>query len=688
MIQKTVGRVFSLSFLFFLLTLNFAGCGGDATTINGSVTSGGEGIGSATVSLYRTGTGQGPQLILQAQTDANGFFVMSFNPPTDNDAVLYLTAGEGSTDNALSAQVLSNANILFATVLGNSELPNQVVINERTTVATAFAMAQFFGPQGIDGTSPGLQNAAKILRNLVNLETGEVGNLLATTPNGPSTSTMPTFNSLANLLARCAQSASNCPSLFDLATTPQGEVPSNTFEAAINIAHYPWQNVSDLLSLSQQNSSYQPALAPEVTLDAWTLVLVYEGNGQQFDGPGNIAFDAEGNAWINNNYTYKSGALDPNGEVCGDDHVFKLSPTGENLGGSPFQGGGLYGSGFGIGIDIQGDIWVSNFGFQGSNCSNNIDELAQTVSKFSPGGVALSPDSQGNATGQDHGGFPGAGNTLLRPQGIVSDQDGNIWIANCANASVTQFPGGDPDAAFSIAPQDEMAMPLMETPFDMAIDVEGHGWVTSNGNSSVFSFDVAGNLMFSLTGSEATDAGIAFPMGIASDRLGNLWVANAGVMAPPCTGAETSLLDNVDLTNQAGFSNDNASVTRIAPDGSTLGPLKGGGLAWPWGIAVDGNDNVWVANFNGKRLSHLCGSRPETCPPGLQTGDPISPDGGYSSDALVRNTGVQIDPSGNVWLTNNWDIIPALTNPGGRSVVVYIGLATPVKTPLIGPPRI
>lgn len=59
-----------------------------------------------------------------------------------------------------------------------------------------------------------------------------------------------------------------------------------------------------------------------------------------------------------------------------------------------------------------------------------------------------------------------------------------------------------------------------------------------------------------------------------------------------------------------------------------------------------------------------------------------------SSDALVRNTGVQIDPSGNVWLTNNWiqDAFFFQTNPGGHELVVFIGLAAPVNTPLIGPP--
>ncbi|MCP4709543.1 MAG: hypothetical protein GY869_13030 [Planctomycetes bacterium] len=94
-----------------------------------------------------------------------------------------------------------------------------------------------------------------------------------------------------------------------------------------------------------------------------------------------------------------------------------------------------------------------------------------------------------------------------------------------------------------------------------------------------------------------------------------------------------------------------------------------------------------MANFNGRRLSHLCGANPSNCPPGFDTGDPISPDDGYTFDGLVRVTGVQIDPSGNVWLVNNWEIDPLPTNPGGHQLVVFIGLAAPVKTPLIGPPE-
>jgi hypothetical protein len=116
----------------------------------------------------------------------------------------------------------------------------------------------------------------------------------------------------------------------------------------------------------------------------------------------------------------------------------------------------------------------------------------------------------------------------------------------------------------------------------------------------------------------------------------------------------------------------------------------------PWGIAIDGNDNVWVANATGRSVTHLCGARPENCPPGTKTGDPISPPGGYIGGLQII-TDVAIDPAGNVWVANNWDRpdegfkkVPApaqSTRFGGNGTVVFFGLAKPVRTPLIGPPR-
>ena len=89
------------------------------------------------------------------------------------------------------------------------------------------------------------------------------------------------------------------------------------------------------------------------------------------------------------------------------------------------------------------------------------------------------------------------------------------------------------------------------------------------------------------------------------------------------------------------------------------------------------------------RVSHFCGADTSKCPPTKrEVGKAISPDDtGYTSDALDRNTAVAIDPSGNVWLADNWKKAPVLNNPGGNAIVVLVGAAAPVKTPLIGPPQ-
>jgi hypothetical protein len=49
----------------------------------------------------------------------------------------------------------------------------------------------------------------------------------------------------------------------------------------------------------------------------------------------------------------------------------------------------------------------------------------------------------------------------------------------------------------------------------------------------------------------------------------------------------------------------------------------------------------------------LCGVRTENCPPGMKTGDQISPPGGYVGGGLQMQTDLAIDPAGKM---NNQDI--------------------------------
>lgn len=125
--------------------------------------------------------------------------------------------------------------------------------------------------------------------------------------------------------------------------------------------------------------------------------------------------------------------------------------------------------------------------------------------------------------------------------------------------------------------------------------------------------------------------------------------------------------------------------------------VYGGGLTLPWGVSVDGDDTVWVFNFGAYPLgsdettltgiSRFCGVNTKKCPAGMKLGQAISPLTGYRSDAFERITAGQIDPSGNIWMTNNWkkEANP-VRNPGGNALVISIGAAGPIVTPLIGPP--
>jgi hypothetical protein len=661
----------------------------EAAEVRGRVMSGSHPIGFSPVKLHRSGHGaKQPRPLARARTGRDGRFRLTYEARAARasaGAVLYLTAGApkraaaptpappssacvrvGSPRDEGRARLCRSAGwpraggaVRLASVLGSAPAPERVVINELTTVAAGYGLAQFIHEGGIRGRSPGLENAAAMSANLADATTGRQAGVLRRDPNGSQTSTLRTFNSLANLLAPCARAERHCARLLRLASPPDGPAPSGALQAIADIARNPTHNVERLFRLARSRPApYEPVLRRSERPDAWTLALRFDGDGRTLDGPGNFAIDAEGNVWTLNNYEYHASPFEP---ACGSDLLIKFTPDGRFAPGSPYTGGGLSGAGYGITFDPDGDVWVGNYGFAGTGCEQQ--PAHNSVSKFTAEGRALSPD----ATEPSSGGFTEG--SISWPQGTVSDRAGNIWIANCGNDSVTQYPNGNPAAARSLTGLG------LEKPFDIAINDAGQAFVTAVGNDSVAMLNPDGS---PTPRSPIRAGGLNRPMGIAVDSRGNMWVANSGLIDLPCPDAAPS------LSTRGG------SLTLIGRDGVPERPtaFTGGGLTIPWGITVDGDDHVWVANFGKKRISEFCGLRSRTCPPGTDPGDPISPNGtGYGFDGLVRNTGLAVDPSGNVWVANNWLTAPIQSNPGGHQVVVFVGIAAPLRTPLIGPPR-
>ena len=647
--------------------------GNNDPTLQGALVSGGTPIASATVTIYNSSEENGEAELGSGTTSDDGVFKISYRSPESSDGVFYVTSSGGHL--ASQSSDLPSAFVL-ASVIGAAPLPEQITINELTTVASAFALAQFIDGPKLNGNSVGLNMASRLLRNLANIETGAAGTTINNDANAPQSdySALKTLNEMANLLVSCANDATVCQSIQQLALPLDGTQPADTFRALANMATTPWRDPGPLFELATANS-YQPDLGTQEP-SAWTLSLKFQGNPTNLAGPGNMAFDEEGQMWIVNNLVTADTYILPD---CASQELFRMDPATGDV--TTFTGGGILGAGYGITFAPQTkDLWAGNYGFKGSTCP--IPIANNSVSQFTADGTPLSPDAEtfDPTTGEPQdGGWTNGG--IGWPQGTVSNRVGDIWIASCDGEIVdgdqvdlTIYRNGDPNSWQNIA-QDNL-----EKPFDIAFDGNNVAWVSGTNSDNIMAFAADGTKLreYSLGSSSK-------PMGVASDSQGNIWVSLSGeidlpcpppIEKPPATYAGVAMvnLDGVQVN------------TRPEPPMSEY--TAPGGLTVAWGIAVDGADNVWLANFTAGGVTSFCGAKTDSCPAGFNTGDALSPDGtGYHSDLLDRNTAVEVDSSGNVWLTNNWKDLPIKPDPVGDAMVVYIGLAAPVKAPLIGPPE-
>jgi hypothetical protein len=466
------------------------------TRLRGTVESGGTGLAGYEVSLYArfVGAQEGARVLGRATTGPTGEFRIDYRLPHGAQPLLFVRAKNGPA--------------MLASAIGQAPVNGPVVVNERTTVATGFAFAQFVDGSAIDGNQVGILNAVRMAGNMVRARTGTLAPVLRLPPNGPETSALRTFNSLANLVAHCVAKHAGCRELFDATTPPGGPRPTTALQAVANIAKYPWLNVAELFALSLEEPTYAPALAQKP--DAWTLFLKFTGSfssAQNADnllnGPGAFAIDEEGFLWVSNNYV-PTPPLEP---ACAGNRLLKYFPWGENFPGSPYFGGGLSGSGWGITLAPDGRVWVGNFGFTPPPFTGCPPPPANSVSLFRPNGKPLSGEN----------GFTAG--PISAPQGTMADREGNIWIANCQADSVTVYPKGRPGKAFEIPIPPPAGATTPMKPFGIAIDRAGNAWVTGsmNGTLAVIGPD------FKVVEVIPAQSADTRPMGNASDSRGNIW---------------------------------------------------------------------------------------------------------------------------------------------------------------------
>jgi len=677
------GRSIGITIALLLFTGILSASVSAMDRIGGNVVGGGKPIAQAEITAWVAGTGM-PHKLATTQSNEEGSFDLTWDGDNKRDGVLYLVARA------------PNPSITMMAALGTAP-DTRITINELTTVASVWTGAQFLNDSALSGNALGLRIAAGNVPNLVNLETGGLGPVIQDPLNSSQTTTLAKFNTLSNLLSACVTGLPDaCKGLFELATPPGGHAPEDTLTAMQNIARHPSHQAQKLFGLFEtlyplpagrrwRAVPYIPYLnfAPS----AWTLSLVYAGGG--LNSLGGIAIDGEGNLWADDNFLV--GAQSTIFDSFGGG-LSKIAPDGKPL--SPmttgFRGGGIDGPGFGIAISADDKVWATSL------AGKNISVFDRRT------GQPLSPD-----TGYDFDGQLGS------MQGIIVTPNGDVWALDNGNSQIVYIPEGDASngriLGRTVDGKPEQGTLQVKAPFHLAIDQQDRIWITNSGSDTVTRFPA------SVPGkAEQFKVGIA-PRAIAIDSRGNAWVANT--VGHPGTAEKLSLIKAKleakaeSLAGSMSKADEEASawiglfdvlseypggdVSLIRADGTVLPPFDANkSLVGPWGVAIDGDDNVWIANSTGRAITQLCGVRTEACPPGLKTGDPISPPGGYIGGLQII-TDVEIDPAGNVWVANNWNRpdqgfkkVPeeALsTRFGGNGAVVFFGLAKPVRTPLIGP---
>jgi streptogramin lyase len=477
-------------------------------------------------------------------TDSNGAFTVpaGYGCPASSSQ-LYLIVRGGSVGNAAS-----NAAIALATPMGEcSEVSGSAkpVVNEVTTAATAWGLAQFLSAGGNAGATStntqGVANAVATVGNLANLTSG-------TSPGAtfPSTGTSPAskINSLANLLNTCTStpSGTGCSSLFAATTPGSGAAPDNTLDAALNIVRNPGTNIGALYTQSATNSTFQPALSAAPS--DWTLFINY--TGEDMYAPSGVGVDSIGNVWV---ASYANPTLEFSPGV-----VSEFSPTGSPVFPSGITSGGLLDS-YGLAIDGQNNVWVPDE--QSTGVNNNLG----SVTVLNSSGQLVS-----GATGFSTGG-------LDYPVAVAIDpSDGNAWVVNNGNQTLTLFSStGQPLSGAKGFTSTQLAFPVA-----IAIDASHNAWVGNSSGSTVTKVSADGSQFTSYACCDSA-------YGLAIDQRGNVWVANY-------YGDSISLLSSSGSVISSGYSDNKASIYH------------------PQGIAVDGSGTVWVANFLGNSITELAGS--------------------------------------------------------------------------------
>ena len=247
---------------------------------------------------------------------------------------------------------------------------------------------------------------------------------------------------------------------------------------------------------------------------------------------------------------------------------------------------------------------------------------------------------------------------LFLPMGGAADAAGDLFLSDSNNQRVRRVDAvtgiittvaGDGTAGFA-GDGGLATSAMLDTPADTKLDGAGNLYIADSANHAIRMVNavtgiittiagIGGQEGYSGDGGQAAQAHLAYPSGIAFDGNHVLYISDTGNNAIRRVDLSTGVITTVAGTSAAGYAGDG-------------GPATSALLNSPWGIALDGAGNLYIADLSNNCVRKVSGGTISTV---AGTGTR-----GYGGDAgpavqaeLNVPAGVVVDVAGNLYVADS-----------------------------------
>ena len=330
----------------------------------------------------------------------------------------------------------------------------------------------------------------------------------------------------------------------------------------------------------------------------------------------------------------------------------------------------------GVALDAEGSLFIAD---TGNSRVRKRDASTGIITTVAGDGNLGSSGDRGAATLA----------RLRSPEGIAVDSQGNVYISDTLNSRVRKVDAtfglittvaGDGSFAFSGDGGLSFRATLRE-PRGIVVDSEDNIFIADTNNHRVRKIEAVSDIIttvagsgvpgFSGDGGAATSAGLSFPVDVAVDLLGNLFIADTGNHRIRRVDAVTGMITTIAGDGASGFSGDG-------------GPALSASLWSPRGVAVSAQGNVVIADTLNYRVRMVSTDGTITTVAGDGVFALSGDDGPATAASLREPRGVAVDGEGNIYFADSRNdrvrVVEAVAAITPTPTATALPTATPTAT--------